>query len=542
MSTYNVRITPDITNGNITGRSDLLRGLTETFGYDGINRLTTNTINANVTTLAYQTTGTGNIAKKTSTSPNGSNLGNYAYQNNAFNQLNTVENVDASISSNTQSAAYNSFSKLTNLTEGDYTYDISYGPDMQRVQSILTNTNTGTQLKRDYVPNYEKTTGANQYSRELSYIQAPSGLCAIYAKNGSDDTLYFVYTDHLGSILKLTDANGTVRAEQSFDPWGRYRNPNDWTYTNVLPPTGIIYRGFTGHEHLQNFDLINMNGRVYDSKLGLFLSIDPLMDKTPGISPYHYALNNPLKFTDPSGTTGQSTFVDEFGNVIGGKIDGDKGVYQVKGVTKEKFDEGKTEEYKKSGTYVGYTGSEYTFKNPKTGEWIGKVDFGDEAHQNVSNATRTLGNFMLSHSMYESFKDYMANAGNGGKYDIKSVGLDYKNTTQAERDKYGYQASFYNEYLIMTRRDQGNFFAGRTANMLGLSYETTMSGFGAYNDNGNQKGFLFYLKSGLNWLDQQLMGGAINGTPIQGINISPAFHDDKVSQDLQRAGYYQFQK
>ncbi|MBS1646821.1 MAG: hypothetical protein JST67_05730 [Bacteroidetes bacterium] len=77
-------------------------------------------------------------------------------------------------------------------------------------------------------------------------------------------------------VVKLS----ATRAEQSFDPWGRYRNPNDWTYTNVRPPTGIIYRGFTGHEHLQNFDLINMNGRIYDSKLGLFLSIDPLMDKT----------------------------------------------------------------------------------------------------------------------------------------------------------------------------------------------------------------------------------------------------------------------
>ncbi|MBS1646824.1 MAG: hypothetical protein JST67_05745 [Bacteroidetes bacterium] len=78
---------------------------------------------------------------------------------------------------------------------------------------------------------------------------------------------------------------------------------------------GITYRGFTGHEHLQNFDLINMNGRVYDSKLGLFLSIDPLMDKTPGISPYHYANNNPLKFTDITGNYEDNYLIHEDGAV-----------------------------------------------------------------------------------------------------------------------------------------------------------------------------------------------------------------------------------
>ncbi|MEJ5263877.1 MAG: hypothetical protein WHT29_01025 [Bacteroidales bacterium] len=36
----------------------------------------------------------------------------------------------------------------------------------------------------------------------------------------------------------------------------------------------ILSRGFTGHEHLDDFALINMNGRVYDPILGMFLSPD----------------------------------------------------------------------------------------------------------------------------------------------------------------------------------------------------------------------------------------------------------------------------
>ncbi|GAB6013453.1 RHS repeat-associated core domain-containing protein [Viscerimonas tarda] len=35
-----------------------------------------------------------------------------------------------------------------------------------------------------------------------------------------------------------------------------------------------FYRGYTGHEHLPEFSLINMNGRVYDPVLGRFLSPD----------------------------------------------------------------------------------------------------------------------------------------------------------------------------------------------------------------------------------------------------------------------------
>ena len=36
-------------------------------------------------------------------------------------------------------------------------------------------------------------------------------------------------------------------------------------------------RGFTGHEHLDEFGLINMNARLYDPLLGRFLAPDPIV-------------------------------------------------------------------------------------------------------------------------------------------------------------------------------------------------------------------------------------------------------------------------
>jgi RHS repeat-associated protein len=63
-------------------------------------------------------------------------------------------------------------------------------------------------------------------------------------------------------------------------------------------------RGFTGHEHLKWFGLINMNGRMYDASLCRFLSPDPYVqmpDNSQNFNRYSYCLNNPLVYTDPSG-------------------------------------------------------------------------------------------------------------------------------------------------------------------------------------------------------------------------------------------------
>ena len=65
----------------------------------------------------------------------------------------------------------------------------------------------------------------------------------------------------------------------------------------------VTKRGFTGHEHIDELDLIHMNGRVYDPGIGRFLSPDPnvqLPKSTQGFNRYAYVQNNPLKYTDPS--------------------------------------------------------------------------------------------------------------------------------------------------------------------------------------------------------------------------------------------------
>jgi RHS repeat-associated protein len=114
--------------------------------------------------------------------------------------------------------------------------------------------------------------------------------------------MYYVHTDHLGSVHEVTGSTGGVVQELSYDAWGRQRNATDWTYSSL--PVPKFERGFTFHEQLADFELVNMNGRMYDPVVGKFLSPDPVLqfpDNLQNYNRYSYVLNNPLKYTDPGG-------------------------------------------------------------------------------------------------------------------------------------------------------------------------------------------------------------------------------------------------
>ncbi|MDO5314893.1 MAG: RHS repeat-associated core domain-containing protein [bacterium] len=97
--------------------------------------------------------------------------------------------------------------------------------------------------------------------------------------------------------------------EQSNTPCGaRRRNTTDFGYDNV---SHTFDRGYTLHEHYDEFDLINMNGRLYDPVLGRMLSPDiAIQDEhnAQAYNRYSYCFNNPLRYTDPSGYVVQMPF------------------------------------------------------------------------------------------------------------------------------------------------------------------------------------------------------------------------------------------
>ena len=114
--------------------------------------------------------------------------------------------------------------------------------------------------------------------------------------------MHYTLKDHQGNWTVIVDADGDVEQELSYDAWGNLRNPETWCVDASITP--MFDRGYTGHEHLSGFGLINMNGRVYDPVMSSFLSVDRYVqqpENSQSFNRYAYCMYNPLKYVDPSG-------------------------------------------------------------------------------------------------------------------------------------------------------------------------------------------------------------------------------------------------
>jgi RHS repeat-associated protein len=291
----------DPTNGNLLDRTE--GSLLESFTYDpSLNsRLwdahsdypTTSTI----TDLAMNYDLDGNIVSKSDICEPST-----AYSNgNSNNQVTSVPNSYDSINPG-QSVTYTSFNAPLSISISGYSLAFTYGPDNNREQTVLTDAYSNT-VTRTFGNAYEKTVYSDGTpTTEVNYVNCGGDLVAMDVKQGSVDTIDYVYTDHLGSILTVANASATYN--QSFDVWGNYRNPTDGSYNSIPTVPLWLYRGFTGHEHLPQFQLINANGRLYDPLEGSMLSPDITVQSptnTQNFNRYSYCMNNPLKYSDPSG-------------------------------------------------------------------------------------------------------------------------------------------------------------------------------------------------------------------------------------------------
>ncbi|MBL7901699.1 MAG: hypothetical protein JNK73_06865 [Bacteroidia bacterium] len=276
--------------------------LKEDFTYDGLDRLNkteqvtpigNNVIQTNQLSFDDQS----NITHK-------DDAGDYHYSNPASPyQLTSMSNLVNNVSLNTLNVFYNDLDKVSQITEqsSNKSFQFTYGNDGQRIR--MDHSSLGNlQYSRYYADNYDLEESSSG-SREWTYIYAPSGICAVYYNNNGIKQLLYTVTDHLGSPLALLNAGQNVVEEASFDSWGRRRNSNNWSYSNVSLPS-IMLRGYEMHEHLDEVSLINMNGRVYDQVLGRFIQPDAFIQDPQVIANfnrYAYCLNNPLKYSDPSG-------------------------------------------------------------------------------------------------------------------------------------------------------------------------------------------------------------------------------------------------
>ncbi len=292
---YDQRYEFDVLTGNLKYRKDAKRNITESFGYDHLNRLTT--LNGD-TYVSYDDK--GNITYR-------AGIGYFEYNHPskpyAVTDLIQTNNV---VPSGNQEITYTSTRRFATISENGYFAQFQYDSSDDRTkmqvthneQDYLTRYYIGSRYEKDITPMHTKEKlylGGDAYSAPAVYVKEDDG----------EWTLHYLLRDYLGSIAQVTDSNGVLVQELSYDPWGRLRNPNTHEYyASGTEPELFLGRGYTGHEHLAMFGLINMNARLYDPITGRFLSPDPYVqapDFSQNHNRYSYGLNNPLVFSDPSG-------------------------------------------------------------------------------------------------------------------------------------------------------------------------------------------------------------------------------------------------
>lgn len=284
--------------GNLINRTNNVGNhLSESFTYDKFNRLVGISLNDIVTgDMTYDEY--GNIISKRIDGADvfydASYNGGSPYE---ISKVKTnLDDTDALV----QNISYSVFDKISIVRCDKNSLSIDYGLNHERIR--LVENVDGEERGKVYVGDCEYVMEGKQ--RDVyTYLKGPMGVFAVCRTDDKGNSaIFYVHKDNLDSWCLVTDEDGNVVQRVSYDAWGNPRNDKTWSgdYNERL----FCDRGFTGHEHLQDFGIINMNGRAYDPMLSRMMSPDNYIqnpDFSQNYNRYAYCFNNPLTYSDPSG-------------------------------------------------------------------------------------------------------------------------------------------------------------------------------------------------------------------------------------------------
>jgi RHS repeat-associated protein len=132
-----------------------------------------------------------------------------------------------------------------------------------------------------------------------------------------DGVLSYVHTDHLGSTSVLTDAagQGVAGTRLKYYPFGAPR-PDGASATHDAFATGYTDATFTGQRRDVGTGLYFYGARYYDSAIGRFVQPDTIVPGTgnlQALNRYAYTLNNPLRYSDPTGMFSEEEIMKYYG-------------------------------------------------------------------------------------------------------------------------------------------------------------------------------------------------------------------------------------
>jgi RHS repeat-associated protein len=347
--------------GNVKERIDTLALTTETFEYDDLSRLTKST-QAGRGSIALRYDSGGNILSKS-----GVGTYNYSQQAGANPVLGSVTGIDGKNLALVYDAAgnlthrgdetivFNADGRVSLVSRSSLAYSaFAYNAEGELVQHESRQGTTKFRsvflgdieiLHEEFAPPLFPTPERTRIRHAISSPEGSVGYfeqtywhypmrqaSPIYGDQVIDrperttrltTALRYFVKDHLGSITGILDESGAFVDKFNYDPWGS-RAGEDRRYVSLR-------NGFTEHDQLDSMGLVHMGGRVYDTYLGRFISADPFVQiplHSQAYNRYAYAMNNPLRYIDPSGydlwgdfTHAVGGFFGAVGNALGAILD-----------------------------------------------------------------------------------------------------------------------------------------------------------------------------------------------------------------------------
>lgn len=224
-----------------------------------------------------------------------SDIGELLYDSNgnvckAGNDLFDFNEIGQLISSSMGEFSYDSSGKLISAVRGNERVDMTYDHQGRRIALSYKGPDKTTEILTPDEMIYIED--------NIMYILIFDGnLCIARVREDNGATVY-LHHNHLGSTSKVTAADGSILQSVYYDPFGAI-------IENIVAVGAKEVRIlFSGNEYDFFTGLLYMSSRYYCPKIARFITPDtivPDLYNPMAWNRYSYVLNNPLKYTDPTG-------------------------------------------------------------------------------------------------------------------------------------------------------------------------------------------------------------------------------------------------